>query len=403
MASNVLIFINDSLGELDWIAPFIASDEACVFNFYIFLYAPGRNIDEKYQILNKYGLERDNVSLLCWNESLLNNLAKVESFLNKALNRIKRYSYTSFELLRYVVDFTRLLSSYLLPNTAPKFDFIFRDYNLKDSIPLCRFIQSNRQAKFVIFPHAVGIQRNIGLCPREELKKVKADLWLENSVLSDIAKKNYSDVFYVSGAPGISSNYLKLPLFDVNSNNVLLITRACAPEYGFDLNTALVVFEAILESCEACGLSVKVKHHPRDNKIHKWRSIQSKFNNISEVNVSLSEIDDKLKVCLSFFSTAGLFVSSRRVPVFDISPYHSCDDIKMGLPFHYCDNANHLTHDLIEFGMMERVEFISELNKKITNDKVLSDLSENQFEKIKEYFPENANKLIKTKLLELIS
>ena len=49
-----LVFINDSLGELDWISPFINKTSEEDYHFYIFLNLPGKDDFEKKKIFDQY-------------------------------------------------------------------------------------------------------------------------------------------------------------------------------------------------------------------------------------------------------------------------------------------------------------------------------------------------------------
>ncbi len=401
---NLLIFINDSLGELDWIAPFIQSEEAKMFNFYIYLNAPGKRYTDKKRIFDTYNLKRENVVLLNSDNSIELSLFKFDNIINKVLNRIKKYSYTLFVMTRKASDILRKVYGRLFKNRSRiKFDFIFRDYNLKDSFNLSRFEQSNPEAKVIVFPHAISIQKEHDQCPREPLKEVKADLWLENTIHSDIAKssKQYRNIFFASGSPTLGENYSKVPLFDVTSKNVLILTRICIDEYGFGHEDGLNVFTEILEKLKSLNINAIVKHHPRDTRLGEWRKIQNHFTNVVEYEKSLNEIDIKLKACFTLFSSAPLFVLSRQVPVFEISPYKSCDNYNYQMPFHFCKNSALLTHDMLDLNLFKRVTDINDIKDELEG-KNLTSTSIEQFSNCKKIFPGDANKKISKKLESMI-
>ena len=50
---KVLVFINDSLGELDWIQPFLSS-YSNKYNFFVYLYLAKKSKDEKREIFKSY-------------------------------------------------------------------------------------------------------------------------------------------------------------------------------------------------------------------------------------------------------------------------------------------------------------------------------------------------------------
>lgn len=402
--ANILIYVNDSLGELDWIAPFIKSTEGKKFNFYIFLNGPGKTYTEKIDILNIYSLIDENIFILNKDTKIDRYLFKIDNFLNKVLARINKFSYRAFIFFRKLIDILRYVFSHIYKKEKKiKFQYIFRDYNLKDSFLLSLYINNNKNAKIVIYPHAVGLQRKHVDCPRNSVKKVKANLWLENSHLADLVKdsKYYGDIFFASGAPALSENYDKKSLFNIKSKKILVITRDCGKVYGFEYDDAFKAFEKIVVKSKKLGLIVVVKHHPRDKKIDKWREIQNKFSNIQELNGSLNNIEEEYKACFSLFSTASLFALSRQIPVFEFSPYKPCIEYGYKMPFHYCDKNGLLTHDLLDLKLFYRLSNIEDFEKSLKSE-ILQELSKKQFKICREIFSNNANRKIVNKLIEII-
>ena len=384
---SILIYVNNSLGELDWIGPFISSPEASRSHFYIYLKKVGRTHLDRVKVLQNYGLDLKNVTLL-------NNSEHITP-LYKVL----------YKILGAVYKKTGRLSSFkrkLCTNQALKlgyiqsFDFIFRDYNLKDSYELENFINLNQDAKIVIYPHAVGIQKlTSGFEFKGRPRIVNADLWLENTNLSTRHIPYYGDIFYASGSPGLALGYEKKKLFSIKSKNVLIITRNNYSLYGSSRIEALKVFESALIFCQSKGLNVYIKHHPRDKKVEQYRKIQNTFNNVEEFQESLNNLSTNFRVCLSLFSTAGLFCTARGIPVLDITPYKDCESIDTPLPFHYCSSdKSFLTHDLIENNLQHRFESF----EKLMSASYLEGLSVSQFNALKVNFPGHANLNIVRKL-----
>ncbi|GGX60345.1 polysialyltransferase family glycosyltransferase [Saccharospirillum salsuginis] len=393
---RILIYINDSLGELDWITPFLLSDEASKYKFFIYFNNVGSDLEAKKRIYSEYSLTRDNITLLNSKENHFPKLSKIDDFVNRALNKIKGINYHLFEWSRNGMDFLRVFVAKFIPNSY-RFDVIFRDYNLKDSFALRILAKNSSNAKFVIFPHAVGIQRVIPGHTREPIKSTKVDLWLENTEISDYAAEKYSNQLFVSGAPVLSDNFKKESMFDPESSRILILTRICSPEYGFTLEDSLSVYSDILSWCSGNSFNVMVKHHPRDKNLKVWRKIQERFSNVEEYTDSLMNLSDKFSACLSFFSTAGLFLTSRRVPVFDISPYEELKEA-VSYPFHFNGEDGRLTHDLVEQGCFSRLENYD----KIKDISFLSDSSRRQYNCCKQLFPEEAHKRIQLKLDEVL-
>ncbi|MDD2399698.1 MAG: hypothetical protein PHR75_03730, partial [Sulfurovum sp.] len=154
-------------------------------------------------------------------------------------------------------------------------------------------------------------------------------------------------------------------------------------------------FEEILFFCFQNNFNVFVKHHPRDKKTYEYIDIQKKFSNVKEYSHSLVNLDLEFRACLSFYSTAGIFLTARHIPVFDITPYENCNN-KILLE-HYCGDNGVYTHDLIELGVQDKILDMDIL----LHEKVLNNYSYSQFKSMKKYFPFNANKEIYRKLIEL--
>jgi len=387
MRKKVLIFIHKSLGELDWIAPFIKSKEAEVFDFSIYLNKMGDSYAEKKEIIGRYGLDKENVILL-------NNANYSKSFYKLIDKRLQK--------LKKTTGFFKPLAKYLRLRNAKElaysedFDFIFRDYQLRYVYELSCFLRVNRKAKVIVFPHAIAIPRiNTQFVVDKRPPDVKIDLWIENSSkayqLPDIR-----DVFYVTGAPGLSSFYNLEGLFDPGSSNVLINTRNEFDLHGCTKEAALERFDQVLAFCEQKGLIAQIKHHPRDHELYLYRDIQKKYTCAVEYTGTLTNISMKFRACLSFFSTSGLFLTARKVPVFDITPYVPFSEFNLSA-LHYSDAEGRLTNDLMEIGVQERLIDLEDL----FTMGVLAELSEKQFSSLIKCFPANSNRLVASKLEEL--
>jgi len=390
MKKKVLIFIHKSLGELDWIAPFIRSKEAEEFDFYVYLNKMGGNYEKKKEILVKYGLNISNVTLLDNKE----HSRLIYKLIDRRLRKVKKK-----------VNWFDSLAAYLRLKSAKSlcyeegFDFIFREYKVRYTFELACFLRVNKQAKVVVFPHAIAIpKKGTGfIATGGKPPAVKINLWLENSNLA-YQLPDIRHVFYASGAPGLSSHYEKEGLFDPFSKNVLINTRNEFELHGCTKDSALNRFDDVLSFCQNNGLTVYVKHHPRDHELYLYRDIQEKYDCVKEYVGTLTNMLMKFRACLSFFSTSGMYLTARQIPVIDITPYFNFDDLKP-LALHYRDKEGRLTNDLMEIGVQER---LSKLDF-ILSEEWLSNLSEKQFKALKLNFPEDSNNKIVNKLKELIS
>jgi len=403
---NILVYINDSLGELDWIAPYMQSEEAQDFCFYIYLNGPGSTYDEKIKILHRYGLgSADNIHCVNRRTRLEPFLFQVDMFLNRVLGRIKRVSFRLFEMFRSTIDGLRwLLSRLPLVKSSIAFDVIFRDYNLKESFALNCFIRHSPQAKIVIYPHAVGLQRKHEMCPREPAKRVQADLWLENSDYSDIMKYDpyYKKIFFASGVPGFDINYKRASLFNIVSKDVIIITRDCNMVFGFNYEMALNAFDVLLEKLGEQGYTAYIKHHPRDRQLKRWRKVQEKYQHCVELKESLNTLENEYLVCFTLFSTAPLFLLSRGIPVLEFSPYMDYDAYQQNFPMHYKGRRGEMTHDLLSLNIFDHIDIYTNELAEYLEEPLLKDLAIRQYRECQKVFPSAANQKITTKLYEII-
>ena len=87
MKKNVLIFINDSLGELDWIQPFLSSYSK-KYNFFVYLNLSGKSKVTKKEIFNAYFENDKNIIHLDANLYFPDFFLRIDSIINSILRRI---------------------------------------------------------------------------------------------------------------------------------------------------------------------------------------------------------------------------------------------------------------------------------------------------------------------------
>ncbi|MDX2372573.1 hypothetical protein NJD71_00345 [Psychrobacter sp. PP-21] len=401
-----LVFIDSSEGELDWISPFVKYESKKGAEFYFYLDRLGRDYEEKSSILKKYGFDSSN---------LINGdeiFDPFDIFIYKVVNKLS-YIYSGRSKLSRIFPtdkkrndfFHFLLRPYFFlkkPNQSNEkevFDGIFRDYNMTSSLALSYYLNINKKANVIVYPHAVGIQ------PKNENRvppfKIKCDLWLENTKRSLHAKEVYEKEFFVSGPPALS-NAIDNPLFDSESKNVLVLTRNWMEQYGYNFEDALVLFDKLLENLSHLGFKAIIKHHPRDESLERWRDIQSKYDHIEEFKGSLSDFDISLRVCLTLFSTAGIYVLAKGVPVIDFSPYKKLSEFNVTLPFHFASKDTEVvTHELPSLGIYKQEQNLEEIVNIVSDGLKLAHMSASQQKILYSNFPSRANQVISSKLKEI--
>lgn len=381
------VFINDSAGELDWISEYIVRSDKIEWEVY--LNFPNKNDSELEELWDKYFYNYERIKHIK-RSNFLKNLSRVDflfdsvvRYLGRFSKSLSRYAEILFNSVRYVVSYFIFLKEFR------QYDFIFRDYNLRNTFALEHIIRNQNEAKIVIFPHSTAIistdKRTLN--QRKKPLKVKCDYFLENSKLS-----NYFDQFFVNkvfyvGSPSIDAFRSRNK---VRENSILFITRNCDPDFfGFNLEDALQRFEMVIKKFHEKKIRVYVKHHPRDPKINEWRKIQGKYSSCEEISGSINSFNIKPTLVFSFYSSLGVLFSSVGVPVFDISPYKN---FGKKLPYHFACTKNILTTELVEKGMMDQLNndekiilMIERFNEIKFDEKGLS-----QKDNIDKYFPKNA-------------
>jgi len=393
---NILIYIDTSLGELDWLLPFIKSKQGKIFNFYILLNEFGLKINaSKVKAISKsYNLDEKNIYLVN-RFTLTAKIASVLIFFLKIFLFIPSFS-------KKIYEFEGVIKVLLLKYRSISFDYIFRDAGLDDSLYLNYFVGRNQSSKIIVFPNGVGLMPRIPGAKQDTFRLVPVDLWLENSEFSDMAKnvKEYAEVFYVSGSPPLDINYRKKSLYDYKSKRAIVITRNCRMDYGFDYEMAFDALHKILDKLNKGGFSVDIKHHPRQRNLSKWRRIQSKFPNINELTDSLNGISKNYSVCLTLHSSAPIFLLSRGIPVLEFSPYKKFKEYSVDFTYHFENKDGYLTNLMIDKGLYEKIE--SEYLEDYLQKEKLDYLSRKQLEVCKQMFPTDANSKITHKLVEMM-
>ena len=401
--SSILVFINDSLGELDWIAPFIRSSYGKKYTFFIYLYLPGVTNEYRKQIFNSYfaGSENDIIFL---NEEfeISSLLSTFDRYINSLLRRVSGFSRFLFVTLRYLFDSLRFLYASVTPSKYHhSFDFIMRDYNLKDSFGLSVLIKNSNDAKVVVFPHSTAIQSNTINTPKNHPKRISCDLFLENTDLSNLFSDSYQDVFLSVGSPSfdeLSKRCNKSDEYMLKS--FIFITRNCDPRFfGLCYDDCGVIFESAIKWAYKNNYTIYVKHHPRDPKLGFWRDIQSNYDCVVEITESLNKFSEPLAFALCFYTSAGLLFTIRKIPVYDVSPYSGNP---ANLPFHFYNSHGVITHELVQYGIYQQSSDVVGLLNTLHPDKVQKD-GLLQYNSTVKYFPSESCLNIDNALSKLVS
>ena len=395
---NIFVFINDSKGELDWIAPFLNDKLLNDCSIDIYMHNIESNEEKLQAIIEDYNLNKNNINILKFDKMIYKLFKIYDSIFARLLARFKDKNLLLYYIFNWIYSLSlKFISLFNISNK--KYDFIFRDYNLRDSTILNNIIESNPKAKIIIFPHAFGIQRLPKWAKlRTPQKKVRCNLYLENTAMSTRAFEIYHDSFFASGAPILSLNYDKESLFSLDTKNVLILLRDGYEQYGCSNEEALKIFKNSLVFLNKNNYKTFIKIHPRKSYLkEQFLNEINIYNNVQLYNESLISLNKKFIFCLTFFSTAGLFLTSQQIPVFDITKYRDCNNPKIeGSLTHFCYEGK-LIHYLIYFGIQDTIDNLD----KLLDKQYLKITAQKQYLKMKYYYPNNSNQKIYDKLKEL--
>jgi len=361
---RVLVHLYNSFGEIDWVMQNlyqINSLKSIQVDFFV-----------SSSKLHKKLMNSEYYSLL--DRGRILKLNSVLSLFDQKIEYIVR---------RYKNDFVKnilyLLINFMSGLTKINFlsyDAIFVDSNLKHGIFLDKLLRSNFNGKFFVYPHSFG---KVSFGDLATIKEIKDCAFLFNShvdKLNWIMSSGYSEKrCYVAG--GITVRPEK---FDNESTDILLLTRdAFTVEYGFSRQAAINQFRRVVIELEKCGYRIFFRHHPRDNRQDEWSKGTEKY--IEEFTSSRNS-RHSFRAVLSMYSTAIIPYISKRVPVFDISPYDA--GINADFPRHR-KVGDKLISDLSDAGLVEQLDDLENLVQIILSDDELRTISRKQRRSFKSY------------------
>ena len=387
---RVMVFINDSTGELDWIQPFLLWAVERDYEFYVYFYLPGKSEEQKKALFESYFGDLDGIRYL--NETVVFSgyYSTLDRYLNSLLRRLSGVSYRTFLLARDAVDGIRKVIGGLVGRKLCMLDvdLLMRDYNLKDSIVLAALESKLSSPKVCIFPHSTAIQSNSLNTPKKAPKRIKCDLFLENTDLSTLYSTYYKDSFLAVGSPSFDKfDEARNEIANYHKKSFLFITRNCDERFfGINYQDSGEIFEDSIRWARDNNYRVYVKHHPRDARLSFWREIQSKYDNVVETTTTLNHFDVEISFVLCLYTSAGLLFTKRDVPVFDVSPYKG--DVNK-LPFHYVSHNGFITHELVDYGFYGQYDSLKNLLK-VIDPEFLENAAKNQKAILRKYFPSDS-------------
>lgn len=392
-----LVFIRNSRGELDWIAPILR--EIVKFqSVYVYLHFVGATRKEKRYILNSIGLNdaallNEQINFNSFDRLLFRALRKTYDGINRTVgDRISDRCLSVLERL-----FATIIHVYKRGWRLPRFESILRCNSVDLNLPLSYFLPANPSARVYIFPHAAGAAQIL-----ENTRRVRCDAWFLNTELSRCNSKYYEKRIRVVGVPGL---YAQGHQRKRDSRNILITTRNCLIQYGFTLTDALTAYEHLIANLSAEGYVLLVKHHPRDKNIDRWREIDRNFSNLSYVSGTVHDLRNDIRACFTLFSTVGIYFVARKVPVIEFSPYRNDEaTAKAATATHFRSRQNGtLTHELLDSGIYTLIHDSRSHVELLRDAEALTKLADLQYQRLRAHFPATAEKHVSEFVMSLNS
>lgn len=380
------IFINDSTGELDWIAPYLKSLDETENLIYVCLSLPRFNTKRRNTTYLDYfkdtRINHYNIS------KYTHRILRVEFFIERVFAHLIPHRVINLKLNSFIS--TSL--SFLVPMKCKNFSLCYIDYNLKEKSLYKAFLRKNPKSKVVIFPHSTALMTNSIKTPKpKKTKKIRCDLFLENTKYNS-AFNDYSDVMAVVGSPTLDvfRNIDKKSI----EKSILILTRRFESTFAMAESETLNNYSSIVKYYSKMGYIINVKHHPRDTQTEKWNLDNDKYQ-IIKVSEDISRVKTNFSAVFSVYSSAPVLFASRGIPTFDFTAYKGTTE---ALPYHYLDKDNNITHELIELGIIKKIDNITEQSLSIIQPSELKDIGLNQKEMVNQIFGHNAAKKIQDKI-----
>ena len=146
MVIKHFIFINDSTGELDWIAPYLSSLCQKENEIEIYLNLP-RFSRSKIQVIFSDYFSQKNIRLISMTPVTL-ILSKLEFAVERIFSKIIKNRTWNLRLNKHL---SSLIARLIWQKVRYDYDFTYLDYNLKNKAFYQRVRQKNKSAKVVIF------------------------------------------------------------------------------------------------------------------------------------------------------------------------------------------------------------------------------------------------------------
>lgn len=375
-------YINDSTGELDWLAPYLREVAARHESTSVCTALPRLSKSAKQEVFQDYfnGSEVKHFALSDWSNSIL----RLEFFLERVIAKLIRTHKCKMRVNKVI----SYMLSYLIFQETPDIKLLYLDYNLKEKALFKMIKRNNSSAKVIVFPHSTALMTSTRNTPKPPPECIECALFLECTQYNSRFYM-YHDKISVVGSPTLDQ-FRSQECTVQKNNSVLFLTRRNDAEFAMDEVGTLKRFKKLFEWCEAHNLEIHVKHHPRDTQLEKWRNLYGD-SQVIEVKNNITKLDANYKAVFATYTSAVVLFAAKGIPTFDFTYYKGDTS---DLAYHYLDESNMITHELVELGIVKRMDDEDFLNLEKLSLEMLSSVGSLQKEIVDQLFPKHSVDLI---------
>ncbi|MDA9369020.1 hypothetical protein N9R41_00305 [bacterium] len=225
----------------------------------------------------------------------------------------------------------------------------------------------------------------------ETLPKYNIAAWLQTSTLSDNSYRIYRNNTFVIGFPRDQKKWASKNKI-MNGNTIVLILQKRWGSTGFKSDEARKLIQEIINRCNETNTKLLVKCHPKSLK--EIDETLSKLNPSDfEYIFDIQNISDDVFCCISFPSTAGLYLACNGIPVFLIRPKKVCKKNISILysPMYYNNDTNLWTDVYLDQKIFEPYDSIDKFSETLIDRNSLFKLRERQSVQLEKNFPKDAS------------
>ena len=371
-------YINDSTGELDWLAPYLKEVAARKERTSVCVALPRLSLKAKLAVFGDYfnNTNVEQFTLSNWSHQVL----RFEFFLERAAAKIAFIRKVKLKVNKFL---SHVLSYFIFQKTPPV-KFLYLDYNLKEKALFLKIRRHSPSAKIVVFPHSTALMTSTLDTPKPPPALIDCDLFLECTKYHTRFSA-YDDKIAVVGSPALDRFRNQSREID-KTKAVLFLTRRNSPEFAMDEIGTLERFKKLIRWCSANNFNIHVKHHPRDTQLDKWQNLYGDCQ-VTEVESNIEKLTTDYRIVFGTYTSAVVLFAAKGIPTFDFTSYTGNTD---RLSYHYLDETNQITHELIDLGITKRMDRADFLNLSVLSSEDLKELGYSQKNIVDQIFPSNS-------------